>query len=68
MLAGWALAGAAPVMGVWGGWANYDGSSHGMWFVLLTLAAIVGLAPAVHRPRGGKDRAGPASDAAQMEA
>ncbi len=51
MLVGWALAGAAPVLGIWGGWENSEGSSHGMWFVMLTLAAMAGLAPLVHRGR-----------------
>ena len=31
--------------------AEYDSTAHGMWFALLTLAAMAGLAPMVHRER-----------------
>ena len=51
LLLGWALACAAAVLAIWLSWEDYDGSSHGMWFVMLTLAAMAGLAPLVHRSR-----------------
>jgi hypothetical protein len=49
MLVGWALACATLVLAIWMAWYDYDGTSHGMWFVMLTLAAVAGLAPIVHR-------------------
>jgi hypothetical protein len=51
LLLRWALACAAPVLAIWMSWYRYDGTSHGMWFVMLTLAAMTGLAPIVHRGR-----------------
>jgi tetratricopeptide (TPR) repeat protein len=51
LLLGWALACATPVLAIWMSWEEYTGSSHGIWFVMLTLAAIAGLAPIVHRSR-----------------
>ena len=51
MLIGWCFACVAPVLATWLSWKEYDSTSHGMWFVLLTLAAMVGLAPMVHRDR-----------------
>ena len=51
MLIGWCLACVAPVLATWLSWEDYDSTAHGMWFVLLTLAAMVGLAPMVHRDR-----------------
>jgi hypothetical protein len=51
LLLGWALACATLVLAIWMSWEDYDGSSHGMWFVMLTLAAMAGLAPIVHRSR-----------------
>jgi hypothetical protein len=51
MLIGWSLACAAPVLATWLSWEDHDGTAHGMWFVLLTLAAMAGLAPLVHRGR-----------------
>jgi hypothetical protein len=51
MLIGWSLACVAPVLATWLSWQEYDSTAHGMWFVLLTLAAMVGLAPMVHRDR-----------------
>jgi hypothetical protein len=51
LLLGWALACATPVLAIWMSWDDYDGSSHGMSFVMLTLAAMAGLAPIVHRSR-----------------
>ena len=52
MLIGWALACVAPVLATWLFWEGEDeSSSRGMWFVLLTLAAMGGLAPFVHRDR-----------------
>ena len=51
LLLGWALACATPVLAIWMSWEDYNGSSHGMWFVMLTLAAIAGLSPIVHRSR-----------------
>jgi hypothetical protein len=51
LLLGWALACATHVLAIWMSWEENTGSSHGMWFVMLTLAAIAGLAPIVHRSR-----------------
>jgi hypothetical protein len=51
LLLGWALACATPVLAIWMWSETYTGSSHGMWFVMLTLAAIAGLSPIVHRSR-----------------
>ncbi len=51
MLVGWSLAGVAPVLATWLSWEDADGTSHGMWFVLLTLAAMACLAPMLHRGR-----------------
>ncbi len=51
ILIGWCLACAAPVTATWLAWDDYDGTAHGMWFVLLTLAAMAALAPMVHRTR-----------------
>ena len=51
MLIGWSLACVAPVLATWLSWQEYGSTAHGMWFVLLTLAAMVGLAPMVHRDR-----------------
>jgi hypothetical protein len=53
LLMGWALACATLVLPLWMWWAENDGSSHGMWFVMATLAAIAGLAPIIHRSRRG---------------
>ena len=49
LLLGWALACATLVLAIWMAWYDYDGTSHGMWFVMLTLAAVAGLARIVHR-------------------
>lgn len=51
MLVGWSLAGVAPVLATWLFWEDADGTSHGMWFVLLTLAAMACLSPILHRGR-----------------
>jgi len=51
LLLGWALACATLVLAIWMAWYDYDGTSHGMWFVMLTLAAVAGLAPIAHRSR-----------------
>ena len=49
-LFGWCLACAAPVLATWLFWEwEEDATSRGMWFVLLTLVAMGGLAPLVHR-------------------
>ena len=53
LLLGWAFACATLVLPIWMSWEEYDGSSHGMWFVMLTLAAIACLAPIIHRSRMG---------------
>lgn len=53
LLMGWAFACATLVLATWMSWERYDGSSHGMWFVMLTLAAIACLAPLIHRSRKG---------------
>jgi hypothetical protein len=53
LLLGWAFTCATLVLPIWMSWEQYDGSSHGMWFVMLTLAAIAGLAPIIHRSRIG---------------
>jgi hypothetical protein len=51
LLLGWAFACATLVLPIWMSWEQYNGSSHGMWFVMLTLAAIACLAPIIHRSR-----------------
>jgi hypothetical protein len=51
MLLGWCLGCVAPVVATWLAWDDYDETSHGMWFVMLTLIAMAGLAPMVHRDR-----------------
>ena len=53
LLIGWALACATLVVAIWMSWDAYDDTSHGMWFVLLTLAALACLAPVIHRRRLG---------------
>jgi TIR domain len=53
LLLGWALACATLVLPIWMSWERDTGSSHGMWFVMLTLAAIACLAPIIHRSRTG---------------
>jgi hypothetical protein len=69
MLVGGALAGAAPVLALWMWWQHNQGTSFNMWFVELTLAAIAGLAPLVHRTRGQPaHHAGPESGAADAGA
>lgn len=40
------------VLAIWMSWYDYNGTSQGMWFVMLTLAAMAGPAPIVHRSRG----------------
>ncbi len=51
-LIGWCLACAAPVIATWLFWdGSTTSTSRGMWFVLLTLVAMGGLAPLVHRDR-----------------
>jgi hypothetical protein len=50
-LLGWCLACAAPVLATWLVWEEQESTSRGMWFVLLTLVAMAGLAPMVHRDR-----------------
>lgn len=52
ILVGWALAAAAPVLAIWMFWNQHYDTSYNMWFVMLTLAGIAGLAPLVHRARG----------------
>ncbi len=54
-LVGWCLAAVTPVLATWLYWHRYDGTSHGMWFVLLTLAAMAGLTPWLHRDRSHAD-------------
>ena len=49
VLIGWCLACVAPVLALWLRWARDDASTHAMWFTLLTLAAMIGLAPLTHR-------------------
>jgi hypothetical protein len=51
VLIGWCLAGAAEVLAIWLFWDKQESTSRGMWFVLLTLAAMGVLAPMVHRDR-----------------
>ena len=53
LLLGWALACATLVLAIWMSWVEGTGTSHGMWFVMLTLAAIACLAPTIHRSRMG---------------
>ena len=53
LLLGWAFACATLVLPIWMSWEEDNGSSHGMWFVMLTLAAIACLAPIIHRSRMG---------------
>jgi hypothetical protein len=53
LLLGWAFACATLVLPIWMSWKEYDGSSHGMWFVMLTLGVIACLAPIIHRSRTG---------------
>jgi hypothetical protein len=54
LLMGWTFACATLVLAIWMSWDAYDDSSHGMWFVMLTLAATACLAPIVHRSRMGE--------------
>lgn len=51
MLIGWSLGCAAPVLGMWLYWEGYDGDSRGLWFVMLTLAAMIALSTKVHDHR-----------------
>jgi hypothetical protein len=51
LLLGWSLACVAAVLAIWLAWVEADGSSHGMWFVLLTLAANAAMSPILHRGR-----------------
>jgi hypothetical protein len=50
-LVGWCLAAVTPVLAGWLYWEDQDSTSHGMWFVLLTLIAMAGLTPWLHRER-----------------
>jgi hypothetical protein len=45
------LAAVTPVLAGWLYWEDQDSTSHGMWFVLLTLIAMAGLTPWLHRER-----------------
>ena len=54
LLLGWALACATLVLAIWMSWVEGTGTSHGMWFVMLTLAATACLAPTIHRSRMGE--------------
>ena len=56
-LIGWCLACVAPVLAIWLVWEEENSTSRGMWFVLLTLVAMGGLAPLVHRDRKVRDKA-----------
>lgn len=51
MLIGWSLGCAAPVLGRWLYWEGYNGDSQGLWFAMLTLAAMIALSTKVHDHR-----------------